>query len=212
MKNILVVDDDYHMRAALVEALTTAGYSVDAAEDGKAALDVVKNSSFDLVVTDVKMPRINGMDLLGHLKREYLSLPVIVMTAYATIEHAVNAIKEGAFDYIQKPFDTGTLYQVVQRALGLDSGKIVCASKTMKELLQKAQQVAKSNATVFIMGESGVGKEVISRYIHENSERNEMAFVAVNCAALPENLLESELFGYEKGGLHGRNYQKTRKI
>ena len=212
MRNILVVDDDYHMRVALSEALVKAGYEVRAAEDGRVAMESIKKSSCDLVITDVKMPYINGTDLLGRLKKEQCSLPVIVITAYGTVEHAVNAIKEGAFDYIQKPFDTETLYGIVQRALGLDSGKIVCSSRAMKEVLLKAKAVAKTDATVMVMGESGVGKELISRYVHESGQRREMAFVAVNCAALPENLLESELFGYEKGAFTGAGARKPGKF
>ena len=212
MRNILVVDDDYHMRVALSEALVKAGYEVRAAEDGRVAMESIKKSSCDLVITDVKMPYINGIDLLGRLKKERCSLPVIVITAYGTVEHAVNAIKEGAFDYIQKPFDTETLYGIVQRALGLDSGKIVCSSRAMKEVLMKAKAVAKTDATVMVMGESGVGKELISRYVHESGQRREMAFVAVNCAALPENLLESELFGYEKGAFTGAGARKPGKF
>ena len=212
MRNILVVDDDYHMRVALSEALIKAGYEVRAAEDGRVAMESIKKSACDLVITDVKMPYINGIDLLGRLKKEQSSLPVIVITAYGTVEHAVNAIKEGAFDYIQKPFDAETLYGIVQRALGLDSGKIVCSSRAMKEVLLKAKAVAKSDATVMVMGESGVGKELISRYVHESGERSEMAFVAVNCAALPENLLESELFGYEKGAFTGAAARKPGKF
>ena len=145
-------------------------------------------------------------------RRSNAPLPVIVITAYGTVEHAVNAMKEGAFDYIQKPFDTEALYGVVQRALGSESGKIVCSSRSMQEVLMRAQQVAKSDVTVFVMGESGVGKELVSRYIHENGERSEMPFVAVNCAALPENLLESELFGYEKGAFTGANTRKPGKF
>ena len=212
MRNILVVDDDYHMRVALSEALMKAGYEVTAAEDGRVAMESVKKSRCDLVITDVKMPYINGIDLLGRIKKEQCSLPVIVITAYGTVEHAVNAIKEGAFDYIQKPFDTETLYGIVQRALGLDSGKIVCSSRAMKEVLLKAKAVAKTDATVLVMGESGVGKELISRYVHESGQRREMAFVAVNCAALPENLLESELFGYEKGAFTGAAARKPGKF
>jgi two-component system response regulator FlrC len=121
-------------------------------------------------------------------------------------------MKEGAFDYIQKPFDTETLYGIVQRALGLDSGKIVCSSRAMKEVLLKAKAVAKTDATVMVMGESGVGKELISRYMHESGQRREMAFIAVNCAALPENLLESELFGYEKGAFTGAAARKPGKF
>jgi DNA-binding NtrC family response regulator len=212
MRNILVIDDDYHMRTALTEVLAGAGYGVCSAEDGKIAMDSIKRMSYDLVITDVKMPYINGIDLLSRIKREQCSLPVIVMTAYGTVEHAVNAIKEGAFDYIQKPFDAESLYEVVQRALGVDGGKIVCSSRSMKDLLVMAQQVAKSEATVLVTGESGVGKELISRYIHENGDRREMPFVAVNCAALPENLLESELFGYEKGAFTGAAMRKPGKF
>jgi two-component system response regulator FlrC len=212
MRNILVVDDDYHMRVALSEALMKAGYEVRAAEDGRVAMEAIKKSACDLVITDVKMPYINGTDLLGRLKKEQCSLPVIVITAYGTVEHAVNAIKEGAFDYIQKPFDTETLYGIVERALGLDSGEIVCSSRAMKEVLLKAKAVAKTDATVMVMGESGVGKELISRYVHECGQRREMAFVAVNCAALPENLLESELFGYEKGAFTGAAARKPGKF
>jgi len=212
MRNILIVDDDYHMRTALAEALAEAGYGVGAAEDGKIALESMKKSSYDLVITDVKMPYINGIDLLGRIKEEQCSLPVIVMTAYGTVQHAVHAMKEGAFDYIQKPFDTEALYGVVQRALGSESGKIVCASRSMQEVLLRAQQVAKSDVTVFVTGESGVGKELVSRYIHENGERRDMPFVAVNCAALPENLLESELFGYEKGAFTGAAARKPGKF
>ena len=212
MRNILVVDDDYQMRVALSEALIKAGYEVRAAEDGRVAMESIKQRGCDLVITDVKMPYINGIDLLGRLKKAQCSLPVIVITAYGTVEHAVNAIKEGAFDYIQKPFDAETLYGIVERALGLDSGKIVCSSRAMKEVLLKAKAVAKTDATVMVMGESGVGKELISRYVHESSERREMAFVAVNCAALPENLLESELFGYEKGAFTGAGVRKPGKF
>ncbi len=212
MRNILVIDDDYHMRTALAEALTEAGYGVGSAEDGKVALESIKKSAYDLVITDVKMPHMNGIDLLGHIKKEQCTLPVIVITAYGTVEHAVNAMKEGAFDYIQKPFNTETLYGVVERALGVNGGKIVCSSRSMQEVLAKALQVAKSDATVLVMGESGVGKELISRYVHENGDRKEMPFVAVNCAALPENLLESELFGFEKGAFTGAATRKPGKF
>jgi two-component system response regulator FlrC len=211
MRTILVVDDDYQMRMALGEALTNAGYEISEAEDGRAAVESVKGSVPDLVITDVKMPFINGIDLLGRIKREWCSLPVIVMTAYATVGHAVNAIKEGAFDYIQKPFDIETLYEVVKRALGLDSGRIACVSRAMKEVLQKAQQVAKSDTTVLVLGESGVGKELISRYIHEAGERREMPFVAVNCAAAGKPP-RKRAFRLRKGGLHGCGREEAGKV
>jgi DNA-binding NtrC family response regulator len=212
MRNILVIDDDYHMRTALTEVLSGAGYGVCSAEDGRMAMESIKKTSYDLVITDVKMPHINGIELMGRIKKEHCSLPVIVMTAYGTIEHAVNAVKEGAFDYIQKPFDAEALYEVVQRALGSDSEKIVCSSRSMRDVLLRAQQVAKSDATVLVLGESGVGKELVSRYIHENGDRRDMPFIAVNCAALPETLLESELFGYEKGAFTGASTRKPGKF
>ncbi|MBA4416635.1 MAG: sigma-54-dependent Fis family transcriptional regulator [Syntrophus sp. (in: bacteria)] len=210
--NVLVVDDDYHMRLALKESLTKAGYAVSVAEDGMEAVEEVKKSVFDLMITDVKMPRVSGIELLSRVREMSPLLPVILITGYGTIQDAVQVMKEGAFDYIQKPFNTETLYGVVKRALGVNGGKIVYASKEMKAVLIKAERVAKSDTTVLVMGESGVGKELISKYIHENSDRQGKPFVAVNCAALPETLLESELFGYEKGAFTGANARKLGKF
>ncbi|MCX8022131.1 MAG: sigma-54 dependent transcriptional regulator [Syntrophorhabdaceae bacterium] len=209
---ILVVDDDYHMRLALKESLIRAGYNVYVAEDGIRASDELKKRMFDVVITDVKMPGMNGIDFLKLVKEKQPFLPVILITAYGTIQDAVHVIKEGAFDYIQKPFDSEALYSVVKRALKGDSGNIICASKAMKEVLLKAERVAKSDITVLVHGESGVGKEVVSRFIHENSDRAKGPFVPVNCAALPENLLESELFGYEKGAFTGAQSRKPGKF
>ncbi len=210
--NVLVVDDDYHMRLALKESLTKAGYAVSVAEDGMEAVDAVKKNPLDLMITDVKMPRLNGMDLLSHVREMSPLLPVILITGYGTIQDAVRVIKEGAFDYIQKPFNTETLYSVVKRALAVNAGRIIYASREMKAVLMKAERVAKSDTTVLVLGESGVGKELVSRYVHENSDRQGQPFVAVNCAALPENLLESELFGYEKGAFTGANMKKPGKF
>ncbi|MHB8111161.1 MAG: sigma-54-dependent transcriptional regulator [Syntrophorhabdaceae bacterium] len=210
--NVLVVDDDNHMRIALKESLARAGYSVAVAEDGKKAMVEIDRKPFDLVITDVKMPHIGGIDLLKAIKETSPMIPVILMTGYGTVQDAVKVIKEGAYDYIQKPFNTDTLYCVVKRALGVNNGKIIFASREMKEVLVKAQRVARSDATVLVLGESGVGKEVISKFIHENSGRSHMPFVAVNCAALPENLLESELFGYEKGAFTGAMQRKPGKF
>jgi DNA-binding NtrC family response regulator len=158
------------------------------------------------------MPHMNGIDLLKHIREEHPLLPVILVTAYGTIQDAVSVIKEGAFDYIQKPFNTETLYSVVKRALGVNGGKIIYSSRVMRDVFLKAERVAKSDTTVFVLGESGVGKELVARYIHENSDRSKNAFVAVNCAALPENLLESELFGYEKGAFTGALSRKMGKF
>ena len=211
--NVLVVDDDYHMRLALKESLSKAGYSVSVAEDGMEAVEVVKKSSFDLMITDVKMPRLSGMELLSQVREMSPLLPVILITGYGTIQDAVRVIKEGAFDYIQKPFNTETLYSVVKRALGVKAGgRIIFASREMKAVLTKAERVARSDTTVLVFGESGVGKELVSRYIHENSDRQGRSFIAVNCAALPENLLESELVGYEKGAFTGANMKKPGKF
>jgi two-component system response regulator FlrC len=209
---VLVVDDDYHMRVALKESLSKAGYAVSFAEDGMRAIDEIKKRIFDIIITDVKMPHMNGIDLLKHIREVHPLLPVILVTAYGTIQDAVSVIKEGAFDYIQKPFNTETLYSVVKRALGVNAGKIVYSSRAMRDVFLKAERVAKSDTTVFVLGESGVGKELVARYIHENSDRSKNAFVAVNCAALPENLLESELFGYEKGAFTGALSRKMGKF
>jgi len=210
--NVLIVDDDDHMRIALKESLSKAGYAVSLAGNGLEAVEEMDRRSFDLLITDVKMPRLNGIDLLQHVKDKVPLLPVILITAYGTVQDAVKVIKEGAFDYIQKPFNTDTLYGVVKRALGVNAGKIIYASREMKSVLSSAQQVSGTDATVLVLGESGVGKEVIARYIHENSGRKDMPFVAVNCAALPENLLESELFGYEKGAFTGASARKPGKF
>jgi DNA-binding NtrC family response regulator len=210
--NVLVVDDDFHMRVAMKESLSKAGYAVSFAEDGTRAVDEIKRQLFDIVITDVKMPHMNGIDLLKHVKDAHPFLPVILVTAYGTIQDAVSVIKEGAFDYIQKPFNTETLYNVVKRALGVNGGKIIYSSRAMREVLNKAERVAKFDTTVLVLGESGVGKEVVSRFIHENSDRSKNNFVAVNCAALPENLLESELFGYEKGAFTGASARKLGKF
>ena len=170
--NVLVIDDDYHMRIALKESLTKTGYSVSLAEDGLKAINEISKRIFDIVITDVKMPHLNGIELLKHIRKENPLLPVILVTAYGTIQDAVSVIKEGAFDYIQKPFSADTLYNTIKRALGINNGKIICASKAMKDVLIKAEKVAKSDVTVLVCGDSGVGKELVSRYIHDNSDRS----------------------------------------
>jgi len=209
---VLVVDDDEGMRRALEESLARRGLHVVVAGNGKEAMEKMERATFDLVITDVRMPGKDGMDLLNFVKRTNPLLPVIVITAYGTIEDAVRAIKHGAFDYLEKPFSPERLYETVQRAIGFENGQIVFASKLMKEVLSKAEMVAQTDFTVLLRGESGVGKELIARFIHERSRRRERPFVPVNCAALPESLLESELFGFEKGAFTGALSRKLGKF
>ena len=211
-ERILVVDDDSEIRIALKEALEREGYFVTLAQDAKSAKEELSQGFFDLVISDVRMPKEDGVSLLSYIKAHMPLLPVILITAYGSINDAVRAIKEGAFDYIQKPFTLEALYGVVRRALCTGNGKIVYESKKMKEVLMSAEKVAKSDVTVFLLGESGVGKELISRYIHEKSERRDKPFVPVNCASIPENLLESELFGFEKGAFTGATFRKAGKF
>lgn len=209
---ILVVDDDPQMRLALSEALRKVGYSVSTAQDGRTGKELISKGHFDLVITDVRMPGSDGFDLLRHIKEKFPLLPVILITAYASVDSAVSAIKAGAFDYVEKPFSVESLYSKVKRALGDGNGKIVFKSTKMKEVILAAKKVAKTDLTVFIMGESGVGKELISRFIHEMSERRDKPFVPVNCASIPETLLESELFGFERGAFTGATYKKIGKF
>jgi len=209
---ILVVDDDEHMRIALKESLTRKGYEVHTASDSKSSKEIMERLIVDLIITDVKMPGENGIELLHYIKERIPYVPVILITAYGTIQDAVRVMKEGAFDYLEKPFNVETLYELVKRAIGIAQGKIIYVSRGMKEVLVRATMVAKTDLTVLITGESGVGKELIARYIQENSERRDRPFVPVNCAALPDNLLESELFGYEKGAFTGATTRKLGKF
>lgn len=209
---ILVIDDDPQMRLALSEALGKAGFSVYTAEDGNAARELMSKSCFDLVITDVRMPGGDGFDILRYVKEKFPFLPVILITAYASVDSAVSAMKAGAFDYVEKPFSIDSLYSKVKRALGDGSGRIVFKSRKMKEVILAAKKVAKTDFTVFIIGESGVGKELISRFIHEMSNRKDKPFIPVNCASIPETLLESELFGFERGAFTGATYRKAGKF
>ena len=233
-KKILIVDDESEMRIALETTLKRENYQLVCAEDGKQALDQFEDNAFDLVLTDVRMPKLSGLELLRAVKERAPKIPVVMMTAYGTIDNAVEAMNEGAFDYLIKGsgFSADVLVSTVKRAflnpqdyvpparpLGLvdkadsiTAKKIVTQNEEMKKLLKFAENVAYSKSSVLIMGETGTGKELFARYIHQCSPRAGKSFMAVNCAALPEGLLESELFGHEKGSFTGATENKEGKF
>ncbi|HHJ36641.1 MAG TPA: sigma-54-dependent Fis family transcriptional regulator [Gammaproteobacteria bacterium] len=215
-KTILVVDDDTALRDVLNKTLSMENYNVITAEDGRHALSILKaNKDIDLLLTDVEMKPMDGHTLLKKCKKQYPELPVILMTAYGSVENAVNAMHDGAADYLVKPFEYRALTEMIERFISpldnTDSGLIAVDMKSV-QLSQVAKKVASSEATVMITGESGVGKEVVSRFIHEHSIRAEGPFVAINCAAIPENMLEAVLFGYEKGAYTGASQSRAGKF
>ncbi len=205
-KSILVVDDEKSQREILEMILSGEGYDVTTASSGEAAMKFVADRHFDLVLTDLKMTGMSGLDLLKELTDFDKSIIVLLLTAHGTVDSAVDALRLGAFDYLQKPYDRVKLLDTVSRALNkltnLDA-EIVSESPEMDKVKKLIVKVAKSNSTVLIRGESGTGKELIARAIHNNSLRASEVFQAVNCAAINENLLESELFGHEKGSFTG---------
>ncbi|WP_020209463.1 sigma-54-dependent transcriptional regulator [Gilvimarinus chinensis] len=205
---VLVVEDDPDLREALVDTLMLADYEVCEAASAEDALLYLKDdSAFSLIVSDVNMGRLSGYDLLRQVKGDYPHIPMVLVTAYASIADSVVAIKEGAVDYLVKPFEPDALLEVVARHAGLAgmgaSEAPVAQAPSSQKLLQLAQRVAQSESTVLIVGESGTGKEVLARYVHDQSPRKDKPFVAINCAAIPENMLEATLFGYEKGAYTG---------
>lgn len=226
---ILIIEDEEEMRIALTEVLIRNGYSVHTASNGIEGLELFNKEPFNMVITDVKMPKISGLEVLKEIKKQSPQIPVIMITAYGTIDNAVEAMKEGAFDYILKPFSAEILDDTVLRAirnqtgkntanpliiapLPTDSIKIVTNNLSMKKVIDMALSVAYSSSTILIQGESGTGKEMIAKFIHQNSNRKDKSFVAVNCAALPKDLLESELFGHEKGSFTGAINRKIGKF
>jgi len=230
MPNILVVDDKDSMRNMLFETLTEEGYRVDAASDGTQAIDLVRNKSYDLVLTDLRMPDMNGLHVLAQAKEVDTDTSVIVMTAYGTIEDAVEAMKKGAYDFITKPFDTEHLCVLISRALenrrlvaenillrqellaGQGLENIIGKDEKMIELSRMIQKVAQSDTSVLLQGESGTGKELFARAIHNFSERKDGPYITINCAAIPGELLENELFGSEKGAFTGAHARKMGKF
>ena len=221
MARILVVDDDQGMREFLEIMLTREGYKVKAASGGKEALSFCRKKKFDLVITDLKMPKIDGIDLLKSIKELSPETMVILITGYASGETAVAAMEEGAFDYLEKNFDVEDLKSTVKDALGkkgireedaifmkgvedaVSFEKMIGKSKGMLKVYSLVKKVADTSANVLILGESGTGKELVSKAIHENSPRKDKPFVVINCGGIPENLLESEFFGYTKGSFSG---------
>jgi len=227
MDTILVVDDEKNYLLVMETLLAEEGYEVLTAESGEQALRLMEDSDLDLVLTDMKMPRMDGIELLSRIKEVQPHLPVIMMTAFATVDKAVEAMKKGAFDYITKPFENEELMLTIRKALDMNRlvrenreltkalrerygfGNIIGKSKSMLNIYRVIEKVSETRANVLITGESGTGKELIARAIHFNSPRSKGPFVAVNCSALAETLLESELFGHEKGAFTGAH--ATRK-
>jgi len=236
VRAILVADDERHLRSALFTALTRLGHAVELAENGQEAVNKFQSQKFDLVITDLRMPALDGMGVLKAVKKLSPVTPVIMMTGYGSVETAVEAMRERAQDFILKPFPTGVIEEAVNRALAGTAGgtaagdpaptakaagpakapggdrPLITQNLRMKRLLDLAKSVAASPATVLLQGESGTGKELLARYIHQHSGRGEGAFVAINCASLPESLLESELFGHEKGAFTGAVTRKQGKF
>lgn len=213
---ILVVEDDTALREVICETLQLANYRVDTAENGQEALRLVAiNPNITLLLSDVQMQPMDGYALLKAVKSTHPQIPVVLMTAYGTIEKAVQAMHDGANDYLVKPFEAETLVDMVARFVvpasrGEDG--LIAVDRRSLQLAEVARRVAASDATVMISGESGVGKEVVSRFIHQHSNRSNGPFVAINCAAIPENMLESVLFGYEKGAFTGAYQAKAGKF
>jgi DNA-binding NtrC family response regulator len=210
-KSILVVDDEKAQREILEMILSGEGYDVTTVASGEAALKFAREKRFDLALTDLKMTGMDGIELLQHLLAQDSSIIVILLTAHGSIDSAKDALRRGAFDYLQKPYDRDTLLDTIRRALAkLDAldAEIVSASPEMEAVKKMILKVARSNSTVLIRGESGTGKELIARATHNQSPRAAEMFQAVNCAAINENLLESELFGHERGSFTGAHAEK----
>lgn len=230
MEPLLLVEDKAELRAMLRKALERAGYDVDEAPDGTSAVNKIRDRRYLLVLTDLKLPGCSGLDVLRESKQADPTVPVILVTAYGSIEEAVSAMKDGAFDFIQKPVDLDHLKLLVERgaraqqmlrenlllreeyAARYGFPRIVGESQAMKDATQQVQRVAQTSSTVLLLGQSGTGKELFARALHHLSTRREQPFVALNCAAIPEGLVENELFGHERGAYTGAGARKIGKM
>jgi DNA-binding NtrC family response regulator len=218
VSRLLVVDDDIQMLAALEAALRRKGHLVETASNGIEAASKLDNITVQAVLTDLKMPGMDGLELLQHIRSTNPALPVVVLSAFGTVPMAVEAIKAGANDFLVKPFSQDSLDEMLERlaqsrpSQGAESTELVTENAAMRAMLAAAAQAAKTQATVLVQAESGTGKELLARWVHQNSSNAKGPFVAVNCAALPDSLLESELFGYEKGAFTGANNFKPGKF
>ncbi len=226
--SVLVVEDNVDIANVLRDRLHAMGYEVLTAYDGQAALDAMEKAAPGLLLLDLELPKVNGMEVLKRVRKDWPDLPVVIVTAYGTIARAVEAMKEGAADFIPKPFDADYLSLVIGKVLERGDLKrtvtalrselesrfdpLVAASPEMEEVIQSAQKVAQSDTTVLLLGESGTGKDLLARSIHNWSARRGRLFMPVNCVALSEELLESELFGHEKGAFTGASAQKRGKL
>lgn len=220
-EKILVVDDETSHRTMLNAVLSSEGYQIFEADDGRTAIQAVEREFYDLILMDVRMTELDGIEALQEVKKISPEIPIIIMTAYGSVETAVDALKSGAYDYLTKPLDIEELKILIHKALDhhrlkeenivlrerlgdrFDFSRIIGKSKSMKDLFETLSLIAPSNATVLIYGESGTGKEIVANALHQNSPRAKRSFIKVSCAAIPETLLESELFGHERGAFTG---------
>ncbi|HNS56946.1 MAG TPA: sigma-54 dependent transcriptional regulator, partial [Smithellaceae bacterium] len=227
MHKVLIVDDELNMRLVLAAMLKKEGYAITSAADGREALQILKSNKMDVVVTDLKMPHLDGMELLHCITEQYPDVPVIMITAHGTVATAVEALKKGALDYITKPFELDDLKNVISKAIKtrtlnenelfvppeeIERTGIIGSSKRSLEIFDAIKRVAPTTTTVLITGETGTGKELVADAIHHNSPRKNNPLIKINCAAISETLMESELFGHEKGAFTGATITKPGKI
>lgn len=227
MPRILVIDDERSIRNTLKEILEYEKFDVELAEDGMQGIEVLNSMKFDAVLTDIKMPKMDGMEVLNSILKDHSDIPVVMISGHGDIDTAVEAIKKGAFDFIQKPLDLNRLLVTLRNAL--DRSKLVTETKTLRKKINKAfemvgdsgsmkkvkemiERIAPTDARVLITGENGTGKELVAHQIHEKSNRNNGPFIEVNCAAIPSELIESELFGHEKGAFTSAVKQRIGKF